>query len=48
MPLIVINGAVADWFGADPGALHEHEGYVEVIRAWLDRFGPGTEDDIVW
>jgi len=40
--------AVADWFGGDPGALGEHDGYVEVIRAWLDRFGPGTEDDIVW
>jgi len=40
--------AVDDWLGDDPGALDEHAGYAEVIRAWLARFGPGTEDDIVW
>ena len=40
--------AVTEWFGDDPGALEEQAGYVEVIRTWLDRFGPGTEDDIVW
>ena|SRR5690348_2786865 len=40
--------SVDHWLGSDPGALDEQAGYVEVIRAWLARFGPGTEDDIVW
>jgi len=40
--------AVEDWLGADPGALEPREAYAEVVRIWLDRYGPGTEDDIVW
>jgi hypothetical protein len=31
---------------ADP--LPEPAGYAALVRAWLDRFGPGTEDDLVW
>ena len=40
--------AVEDWLGADPGALDPREGYATVVRVWLERYGPGTEDDIVW
>ncbi len=31
-----------------PGPLPAAVGWRELIRRWLARFGPGTEDDIVW
>ncbi|WP_310964213.1 winged helix DNA-binding domain-containing protein [Nocardioides terrisoli] len=37
-----------DWLGAPRVALAEAAGYAALVRAWLDRFGPGTEADIVW
>jgi hypothetical protein len=37
-----------EWLGALPSPLPEPEGYAELVRRWLHRFGPGTEDDIVW
>lgn len=37
-----------DWLGEVPPALESADGYRELVRRWLDRFGPGTEDDIVW
>ncbi|TIC80757.1 winged helix DNA-binding domain-containing protein [Nocardioides sp. GY 10127] len=42
-----------DWLGAEwltgPGAhLAPADGYVELVRCWLSRFGPGTENDLVW
>lgn len=39
----------AEWLGPpdepDPSAA---EGYRALVGAWLARFGPGTEDDLVW
>ncbi len=37
-----------EWLGEQPDALPPQEGYAELVRRWLDRFGPGTEDDLVW
>jgi hypothetical protein len=39
---------MADWLGDVPPALGLEEGYAELVRRWLDRFGPGTEADLVW
>lgn len=39
---------VEQWLGEDPGALDARQGYAELVTAWLDRFGPGTEEDLVW
>jgi hypothetical protein len=39
---------MADWLGEVPEPLGVEEGYVELVRRWLARFGPGTEDDLVW
>lgn len=36
------------WLGSVTAPLDERSGYAEIIRCWLARFGPGTEDDIVW
>lgn len=36
------------WLGEQPAALTEREGYSQLVHRWLERFGPGTEDDIVW
>ncbi|NLW98682.1 MAG: winged helix DNA-binding domain-containing protein [Actinomycetales bacterium] len=36
------------WLGAEPEPTDERTGYAELVRRWLDRFGPGTEDDLVW
>ncbi|MGH3412079.1 MAG: winged helix DNA-binding domain-containing protein [Marmoricola sp.] len=36
------------WLGEAPEPLEERAGYAELVRAWLGRFGPGTEVDIVW
>ena len=37
-----------EWLGAAPGPLTPAEGYVALVRRWLERFGPGTETDLVW
>jgi len=39
---------MADWLGEQPVPLDEHDGYLELVRRWLARFGPGTEDDLTW
>lgn len=36
------------WLGEQPAPLGQREGYAELVRRWLDRFGPGTEADLVW
>jgi hypothetical protein len=38
----------ADWLGEDPAAGGVDEGYRELVRRWLARFGPGTETDLTW
>lgn len=37
-----------DWLGEVDAPLPETEGYAALVRAWLERFGPGTEEDLVW
>ena len=37
-----------DWLGGRVEPLEAREGYAELVQRWLDRFGPGTQDDIVW
>lgn len=37
-----------DWLGGPVEPLEARQGYAELVQRWLDRFGPGTEDDIVW
>ena len=36
------------WLGEVPASLSTTEGYAELVRRWLARFGPGTETDLVW
>ena len=36
------------WLGEVPAPLSATEGYAELVRRWLARFGPGTETDLVW
>lgn len=36
------------WLGARPEQFAPADGYRELVRAWLARFGPGTENDLVW
>ena len=36
------------WLGALRPACTAADGYRELVRRWLQRFGPGTEEDIVW
>ena len=36
------------WLGEPVEKLPPEAGYVELVRRWLSRFGPGTEDDLVW
>jgi hypothetical protein len=40
--------ATGSWLGEEPERLSEHEGYAELVAAWLRSFGPGTEADLVW
>lgn len=40
--------AVEDWLPDVGVRLPEDEGYATLVRSWLQTFGPGTEDDIVW
>lgn len=37
-----------DWLGGPVEPLDARRGYAELVRRWLARFGPGTEDDVVW
>ncbi|HEY4277696.1 MAG TPA: winged helix DNA-binding domain-containing protein [Conexibacter sp.] len=37
-----------EWLGEPPNPLEERAGYAELVARWLERFGPGTEADIVW
>lgn len=36
------------WLGELPEPWPAQEGYAELVRRWLRRFGPGTEADLVW
>lgn len=36
------------WLGDQPAPLTERAGYRQLVQRWLERFGPGTEADIVW
>ena len=35
-------------WGEVPAPLSSADGYAELVRRWLARFGPGTETDLVW
>ena len=37
-----------DWLGGPVDPEEPRQGYAELVQLWLDRFGPGTQDDIVW
>jgi hypothetical protein len=39
---------MGDWLGCPVEPLEARQGYAELVQRWLDRFGPGTEEDIVW
>lgn len=36
------------WLGAPIESLDAEAGLVQLVGRWLERFGPGTEEDIVW
>ena len=38
----------SQWLGGSPAPLPADEGYRVLVGAWLARFGPGTETDLVW
>ncbi len=38
----------AEWLPSPPEPTDPAAGYRELVRCWLDRFGPGTEEDLVW
>jgi hypothetical protein len=37
-----------EWLGEPPDPWPEPEGYAQLVRRWLARFGPGTETDLAW
>jgi hypothetical protein len=37
-----------EWLGEPPRPAPEADGYAELVRRWLARFGPGAEADLVW
>jgi hypothetical protein len=37
-----------EWLGAPVTKAPADAGYRELVRGWLERFGPGTEADLVW
>jgi len=39
---------MGDWLGEELPEVSAHDGHLAMIRRWLARFGPGTEDDLVW
>ena len=40
--------SMPDWLGEELPEESPHDGHLAMIRRWLARFGPGTEDDLVW
>lgn len=40
--------SMASWLGTVEAPLPTEEGYAVLVRRWLERFGPGTETDLVW
>ncbi|VXB85304.1 winged helix DNA-binding domain-containing protein [Nocardioides sp. AX2bis] len=40
--------AVEHWLDDVPAAAAPEDGWAELVRRWLDRFGPGTTTDLVW
>jgi hypothetical protein len=36
------------WLGDVPTPVSSAEGYCTLVRRWLETFGPGIEDDLVW
>lgn len=40
--------AVEHWLDDVPEAAKAEDGWTELVRRWLDRFGPGTTTDLVW
>ncbi|WP_300401118.1 winged helix DNA-binding domain-containing protein [uncultured Nocardioides sp.] len=38
----------SSWLGEVQAPLSSADGYAELVRRWLARFGPGTETDLVW
>jgi hypothetical protein len=36
------------WLDEVPASWSAADGYREIVRRWLQTFGPGTEDDLVW
>ncbi|MFS3127900.1 winged helix DNA-binding domain-containing protein [Nocardioides sp. Bht2] len=40
--------AMESWLGEPLEPLDSAAGYAELVAAWLRRFGPGTEEDLVW
>ncbi|HET7723313.1 MAG TPA: winged helix DNA-binding domain-containing protein [Propionibacteriaceae bacterium] len=36
------------WLGEPVQRIEPREAFAELVRRWLERFGPGTLDDIVW
>lgn len=36
------------WLGGLPAPTSSGEGYAVLVRTWLERFAPGTEEDLVW
>lgn len=39
---------MACWLGEGVRATDSRTGYAELVRRWLEAFGPGTETDLVW
>ncbi|GAA3969803.1 winged helix DNA-binding domain-containing protein [Gordonia caeni] len=40
--------AMRTWLGEDLEPLDPHDGHVDMVRRWLQAYGPGTEADLVW
>lgn len=39
---------MGSWLGAEPADPDLATGYAELVRRWLERFGPGTLEDVQW
>ena len=39
---------MGSWLGAEPAIPDLATGYAELVRRWLERFGPGTLEDVQW
>lgn len=40
--------AMRVWLGEDLEPMDPHDGHVDLVRRWLQTYGPGTEADLVW